>query len=451
MASTSLELVPSHNERAARTFPLSLGRVELAKWWWNSCACAKHVKITRRPCPRCKQLVENTKLLSKKLLYVTHDASLAVCASSHNTDLLWYNGQPMVKSSDSTAILLQSGDSISIGRSSTSPWMEFLVRRRPLNPVTPESDDDKNANILKRTTATPKSKRRLYYDSPSSGSFVSREQLSFEDDSSKDALYCTQNMSAADRESDQDEKQVAPSETRTKTTPRRKRQRKVAMSPRRLLDVEGKQTAAPGSVARVDNNSETMSKGRKRSRPDDCQEAPESLESGRSQGTDSRQSKKFRKEVENSRMSIDSQPTVRSRKESSQQSEESSFVSLPKCPTWNDDEQEDESGSQLVRHDQSSLKNQQGIFRKSGESQDSVDDTISKQQQDDSPDIQFASALSLSQWKTMQQSDTGRVCQALSGLVVTKRARGDSAWLPALLEGAVIDDEKGGVDTRISS
>ena len=180
-----LQLVPAHNPQAGRNLPLELGRVSLAKWFWRSCDCLEYSKD---PCARCKLVATKHKSLSKKILYITKGGSLTVITKK-NRHLLWYNGDCMCKSSDSTPILLQPGDSISIGNSDINPWLDFYVKRIPIA-ITPE-ETIKNAKLFS-ISERPPSRKRLYYTHPTNSgiSADSSEQLVFE--SQTDSLYHTQ-------------------------------------------------------------------------------------------------------------------------------------------------------------------------------------------------------------------------------------------------------------------
>lgn len=456
-----LELVPCHNENARRKLPLTLGRCELAKWWWHSCSCAKHVRATGQPCFRCKRLAKSIKSLSKKMLYITKNGCMTV-VSRKNRNLLWYNGQPMVKSSDTTPILLQSGDSISIGHSPKDAWMEFYVTRVPIV-VTPESET-KNANIIaraKRNETT--SRKRLYYTCPLSSSLESKEssseeRLSFTEPRKDSFKACTQNMTG--RDSNLDEQSASSSEAVRERNNGAKRPRKVAMSPRRLIQAQNDD----GSVEQASE----AEKSKWTQNEHSSKKIDASGESSFSEVADAWITKRKRPRgligvQENSRRAMKGSTanvTKTARKETLQrtvpstaESNETSVLSLPQCPTWDDDEEDDGSSNSIQSasfgHGRP-LNSQQGpsqkaaiarAFQTAGSSQASPN--VGSQEQDDSPSIQFASALSLTEWKHLQRNttvhnETGRVRKALASLVVAQRTR-DSTWFPAILEGAVVD------------
>jgi hypothetical protein len=461
MSSNHFGLVPCQNKRARRQFPLTLGRCELAKWWWQSCACSKTIRITRKPCRRCKVLAQSVKLLSKKLLYITRDGTLHVL-TKRNTHLLWYNQKAMVKKSDSTAILLQPGDSIAIGDSPKTPWMEFTVQRiQTAAAVTPENDE---TNILKRRTTTPTSRKRLYYtfdSSQSSGSVYSnRQQLSFDDhdETPKDAAALTQTV---EEEQSQDSLQV-----RAVTEERPRKRRKKAptptrMKPRRLIKAEDKLPAAVrvrASSTRTNPNDarKQASASQQRRRDSFAEESSSSdnLDDWFMKG-DSKVAASPRKQVETQvdgpvRNVVTKEATSKSQEESSSrraeppltgQSAESSILSMPLCPTWDDDEDDEEESGSYSSQRRSSLPSR--LFQSTMQLQDSLETTNSSEQEDNSPAIQFASAVPLSEWKRFQQDGNGgMVRRALAGLVVAQRARvdGNTTWLPSLLEGAVVDE-----------
>jgi len=359
----------------------------------------------------------------------------------------------MCKKSDTTAILLQPGDSISIGRSSETPWMEFYVTRIPV-PVTPDCEDIKNVNISKVKTPPPKSKRRLYYTYPSSQS-SSGQQLFFDDSQQDDNMF-TQNMTARDGN---DEGQLA--ESRTEIKRRGTKRKNLTMSPRKLLNVQDndrRATAAKKTVSRVTNKAQ---KG-------DSQRTVQTESWYESDSLETANDWLTKREAMDSSISDETQndgaigkalatrKKKRVRKEASQtivpstgQSQESSVLSLPQCPTWDDDEEVSSKHIQrdTARHGQSSLhsrgmNHQMAAGFKSAGSQASNTDA-KQEQEEDSPIITFASALSLSQWKDVQRAEsnteTGRVRKALASLVVAQRTR-DSTWFPAILEGSIVED-----------
>lgn len=471
MSEFQLQLIPAHNEKAGRTLPLSLGRVELAKWFWHSCSCRRGT-TRRNPCCQCQLVARKTHCLSKKIFYLTKNGSVSILTRK-NRHLLWYNGEPMCKKSDSTAILLQPGDTISIGNSDTRPWLEFHVKRIPI-PITPEAQHDDQVNMFRAsTTTTLKSRKRLYYTYPSSGISAdsSSEQLSFQDSqdgSSSNPVQVHTQSSCLQRDLAE---QAA-------TTTTRKRKHAVSMNPRRIL--EGKDV-----YVRV-RNSNTKKKNPTNVQKDTLRRATDMGDSSSdflgedawmtTRRQSSNGSRETQAEYHTSSSSDSSFPlshvSKKARKDdpclsqpqqvlpssSTPESNETSVLSLPQCPSWNDDDDEKEyketggtnSGVEGVKH--KSLFSRELINEATNEGPclqvfgANATTCATRQSQDDSdsPAIQFASSLSLSEWKHMKQhsanSASGRVRHALASLVVAQRVRGDSTWFPKILEGAVVEE-----------
>lgn len=448
MSSFQLQLIPAHNEKAGRNLPLSLGRIELARWWWHSCSCRS--KTTTQPCTRCLLVARKTKSFSRKIFCMTKSGSLTV-VTRKNRNILWYNGEPMCKSSDSTPILLQPGDTISIGSSDVQPWLDFYVKRIPI-PITPDSPKLLSNNMFRSTAAT--SKKRLCYTYPDSGiSADTSSQRSSQQLSLDDSLECRNTVYTQSSLKQKQQCSESSAETTKKTTRKRK---KTSMSPKRLM--EQTDMRARGQT------SSTMYKNRK----DDSTsvELRNAWMATRRITSVARSKEDIHMEHMSSSASFSlTHVPKKARKECSQrevpssaESNETSVLSLPQCPTWNDDEdgQNGDTGSysggiqQEKNHRRSSRFPQQESSETKGPCSQAFHEAgrgDTGQSQDDvhSPAIQFASSLSLSQWKQVKQlQDTtlpsGRVRHALASLVVAQRVRGDSTWFPTILQGAVIDE-----------
>ena len=385
-----LQLVPSHNESAGKTFPLTLGRCELAKWWWRSCPCAHRVRITRQPCENCKLLASSVKSLSKKMLCISDRGSM-MALSRKNRNLLWYNGTPMSINGSmyDTAILLQQGDTISIGRCAEKPWMEFSVKRIP-NAVTPESEMTSRKRARQETANRRKSHRKLNYSLKESVDTKesSEEQCFAETQRDGRNVVFTQRISARDSNltEESDGVDMEP----------RKWPKKVMMSPRRLIQPQGECIAA--KTLTTEKNEVLRKECSQRINP-------------------------------------------------SGESTESSVLSLPQCPTWDDDEEEDETSNvtqiNVAMQGFNGEAVQDFCYQDDAKARHCGAKEPVERSSEDSAEIVFASTLSLAQWKSLRQGashkESCRVRHALASLVVAQRA-GDSTWFPAILEGAIVEE-----------
>jgi hypothetical protein len=384
------------------------------------------------------------KSLSKKIMYITKSGSLTVITKK-NRHLLWYDGKPMCKRSDSAPILLQPGDSISIGNSDCQPWLDFHVKSIPI-PVTPEEQTMKNCKMF-AISPRPTSRKRLYFTHPTNSgiSADSSEELVFE--SQTDYFYHTQ----------------SPARENCK-----RRKTNGSMSPRRLLEGRDIRIPVQSSIRKTDyapRKRQLQQTDFSSSSSDDGMEKAwmttrrRNTNAGIKGDKDSELSTTSSVSSRVSKTGSRKDNSVNQQQLTQESNETSSVLSLPQCPTWNDEEEEDvNTGTQGQEHnrpvDGESRKEETAITRGyclQAFGTTSKNDTQQSQQHDDddSSAIQFASSLSLAQWRLLrQQHDSanptvGRVRRALAGLIVAQRARGadGSAWLPTLLEGAVVQPE----------
>ncbi|CAJ1952392.1 unnamed protein product [Cylindrotheca closterium] len=114
----NLALVPLHpgsvnkKEPVVKSFPLVLGRTNLANWWWNSCPCEKYCRL------HCKPVAQNIRSLSKVMLMVDSKAKMnAVGKNPHLITVI----------PERTDCVLKQNDIVSIGRRDREPWMRFQV------------------------------------------------------------------------------------------------------------------------------------------------------------------------------------------------------------------------------------------------------------------------------------------------------------------------------------
>jgi hypothetical protein len=355
----------------------------------------------------------------------------------------------MCKRSDSTPILLQPGDSISIGNADCQPWLDFHVKSIPI-PVTPEEQTMKNCKMF-AFSPRPSSRKRLYYTHPTNSgiSADSSEQLVFE--SQTDSFYHTQSLARENC---------------------KRRKTNGSMSPRRLLEGRDIHIPVQSSIRKTDY----APRKRQLQQTDFSSSSSDDGMEKAWMTTRRRNTNAGIKGDNDSELSTTSSvssliPKTGSRKDNSvnqqqltqELNEASSVLSLPQCPTWNDEEEEEEeedanTGTQGQEHnkpvDGESRKEHPAITRGSclqvfGTTSKNDAQQLQQHADDDSSTIQFASSLSLAQWRLLrQQHDSanptvGRVRRALAGLIVAQRARGadGSAWLPTLLEEAVVHDE----------
>ena len=130
------------------------------------------------------------------------------------------------------------------------------------------------------------------------------------------------------------------------------------------------------------------------------------------------------------------------------ESAESSMLSLPQCPTWEDDEgsQERTNVGNCSRDCgvRKSLPHEETRRGSHGHEQCPSDESNISPETSQQPNLVFASTLSLSQWKQLGKVDktstTTNACrEALANLVYAQKLR-DPTWFPAILEGTVVEE-----------
>jgi hypothetical protein len=128
-----LFLAPAHNLEDCRSFPLHLGRSNLAKWWWSTCPCKG--ATTRQPCDYCRTIVaKNVGFVSRKLMHVCKQGILTLDTSLKDNSRNENKNGCVVRVNDMTVLWgkkqLWEGDVITIGRYSTIPWITLHVIKK---------------------------------------------------------------------------------------------------------------------------------------------------------------------------------------------------------------------------------------------------------------------------------------------------------------------------------
>ena len=96
----------------AKDIPLTLGRTDLADWWWNSCGCQEYCRFY------CRPVAQNVKGLSKVMVMIDSEAKIHVVG--RNPQLI-----TIIPERDDN--ILQVNDVINIGRRDREPWMRLQV------------------------------------------------------------------------------------------------------------------------------------------------------------------------------------------------------------------------------------------------------------------------------------------------------------------------------------
>lgn len=96
----------------AKDIPLTLGRTDLANWWWNSCGCQEYCRLF------CRPVAQNVKGLSKVMVMIDSEAKIHVVG--RNPQLI-----TIIPERDDN--ILQINDVINIGRRDREPWMRLQV------------------------------------------------------------------------------------------------------------------------------------------------------------------------------------------------------------------------------------------------------------------------------------------------------------------------------------
>jgi hypothetical protein len=138
----SLCLAPAHNLEEYRSFPLHLGRSNLAKWWWSACPCDG--ASTRQPCDNCRSIVaKNVGFVSRNVMHICTLGILTLDNSFKDYSSKQKNGC-VVRVNDMTVLWgkkqLWEGDVITIGRYSSAPWITLQVVKKVGKsiPITPK-------------------------------------------------------------------------------------------------------------------------------------------------------------------------------------------------------------------------------------------------------------------------------------------------------------------------
>ena len=149
-------------DSVGRQLPLSLGRKELARWWWTSCGCDG--TRTRRPCSGCRTLGARVGLLSRRMMDLTDQGILTIHPENRKPHLVRVNGTTEVNKG--STLLLKPTDTITIGNDDTTsgPWMVFEVveNHRMVTPDEKESNNEqgnRSQEARRRLFGAKKSKR----------------------------------------------------------------------------------------------------------------------------------------------------------------------------------------------------------------------------------------------------------------------------------------------------
>jgi hypothetical protein len=301
----------------------------------------------------------------------------------------------------SSSLQLQVGDVISVGNNAETPWLEFNVKTIKAVLVTPETDVAKMpsrplstlARRARRTVKTnPKSRRQLFSDHHHHRG-RHRSEESSPDETESNHIFSTiheteMGNTDAVMARDADRLEDESHDTCNHAT-KRTRQEKNSMSSRRKL------------LSTQEDNLSLL--------------ATSVMEETRHKQT---------------------QPIIDNNHAESQ---ESSILSLPQCPTW-EDESQNNVGTNSIDSSTSVQTPCSHEEARREQHPNNESKTTPDESSQDKPNVMFASSLSLSQWKQLRQDNDGAVGirGALASLVVAQRVR-DPTWFPAILEGAVVE------------
>jgi hypothetical protein len=333
------------------------------------------------------------KCLSKTTWKINQEGKLTVTAKK-NGHLLWWNGRQMMNITTSV-LQLQVGDVISVGKNAETPWLEFHVKKMRAV-VTPPTDVAKMPSPLsrsareRRTARTNLKSRRRLFSGHHQDRYRSEESSLDETENSHvcSTVHETE-MGNTDavmtRDADSEDESQDTSNHATKHT----RKEKNSMSSRRtLLSSQDENLFLPA----ISVMEETQQK--------------------------------------------QTQPVIDNHHA---ESRESSILSLPQCPTW-EDESQNYTGTNSI--DSCSVQKPCSYNEARLEQHPSDESRTTSGESSQGHNVIFATMLSLSQWKQIRQDNnvTGSIRGALASLVVAQRVR-DPKWFPAILEGAVVEGD----------
>jgi hypothetical protein len=309
-----------------------------------------------------------------------------------NRHLLWWNGTQMMK----TSLQLQAGDIISVGNSAETPWLEFCVKKLKAV-VTPETDAAKmpsplstSAQARQTVRTNSKSRRRLFSGHYRDGCRSEESSLDETDNSHVFSNMHETQMGNAyavmTRDADSEDESQNTCNLATKHNTRQERN---SVSSRRKLHLSQEENRSLPATTVIEETHH------KQTQPVDNHHA---------------------------------------------ESQESSILSLPQCPTWEDESQNIvgtnsiDSSANVKRpcsHEEARLYQQPWNESKT-----------TPEESSQGSNVLFASTLSLSQWKHIKQTNDGaaRIRGAFASLVVAQRVR-DPMWFPAILEGTVVEGD----------
>jgi hypothetical protein len=149
--------IPSTNEQqqsSRRPLPLSLGRRELARWWWDSCPCRQNKarRRQRRPCLSCKRVGQHITTISKSFLHMDHYGEVSFLTRKNRQLVHFVIINKEKRKEEDTTILLRPGDMILIGRDENDPWMKFRLQKRRARRrgTLHQTDDEQSKTKMKK-------------------------------------------------------------------------------------------------------------------------------------------------------------------------------------------------------------------------------------------------------------------------------------------------------------
>lgn len=298
-------------------------------------------------------------------------------------------------------VQLQLGDILSVGRCAETPWLEFSVKK-VLVVVTPETDTARmtsphSERVMRAKTTT---NRRRLFSSHQHDRYRS-EESSPNGTENIDAFLTVHATQKVDTDTQMDYEDKSDDNYATK----RMRQERNCKSSRRKLLASQDETYSLQVTSVME---ETLHKQTQR---------------------------------------------ITDKDHHAESNESSSMLSLPQCPTW----EEDDEGSQERTYIGNSSRDYYTVRKPlpqekarglPGQEQHPSDESKTTTLPDSSqqePNLVFASTLSLSQWKQLGQvgdytvAASNRSRGALARLVVAQKLR-DPVWLPLILEGSVVEE-----------
>ena len=163
-ATTTMNLVPMvvgvDSPPMARAVPLSLGRKELADWWWSSCSLKCSDSL--RPCHRCRTVGRNIKSFSRhRMLEVNQSGQLIIPACHRNPHLFRVNGELVIDKNKGSGperkrgqgmehrVTLRHDDIVSIGLLGGKDQHDVREDNNDSTTTTNDDDDEKrNTNAV---------------------------------------------------------------------------------------------------------------------------------------------------------------------------------------------------------------------------------------------------------------------------------------------------------------